>query len=76
MKTTSYISKNPEIMGGMPVITGTRIPVARIIHLLKEGYTLDNIADQYSWVKKNTILGAIDELIENLQHDKKALKIS
>lgn len=75
MKQT-YITKDPTVMGGMPVVQGTRIPIARIVHLLKEGYTLENISDQYSWVKKETIQGAIDELIDNLQFDKNAPEIS
>ncbi len=63
------------IMGGMPVISGTRIPVARIVHLLKEGYTIDNIAEQYPFVNKNKIQGAIDELISNLEQDHNASKV-
>src|SRR5213078_3008570 len=36
-----YISSTPQILSGMPVITGTRVPVARILSLLKEGYLLE-----------------------------------
>ena len=37
----SYISFNPKIFGGKPVITGTRIPVSRILFLLRDGYTIE-----------------------------------
>lgn len=54
------------IMGGMPVIAGTRIPIARILFLLKEGYLVDTIASEFPWVDRKKIEGAIDELIKDL----------
>ena len=42
-----YISSTPEILSGMPVITGTRVPIARILFLLKEGYLLEEIHHQF-----------------------------
>ncbi len=39
------ISSDPAILSGMPVITGTRVPIARILSLLKEGYTLPEIQE-------------------------------
>lgn len=61
-----YISRDPKIMGGTPVIAGTRIPVSRILFLLKDGYTVEAIADDYPHVKSNIIEGAIDEVIQGL----------
>lgn len=34
------IQTNPKIMGGQPVIKGTRIPVARVLALIGMNYTL------------------------------------
>ena len=51
-------------MGGAPVIKGTRIPMTRIMYLLKEGYPTEAIHDMYNWVDINTLEGAIDEAIE------------
>lgn len=34
------IQTNPRILGGKPVIKGTRIPVARVLALIGMGYTL------------------------------------
>lgn len=61
-----YISQNPEIMGGKPVITGTRIPLSRIIFLLEDGYTLESIQMEYPHVNIDKIKGAIEELRQNL----------
>ena len=62
MKKQSYISSTPSIMRGALVITGTRIPIARILYLLKEGYSIDQIHDQYSWVSKTTLKGVLVQL--------------
>lgn len=34
------IQTNPKVLGGAPVIKGTRIPVARVMALIGMGYTL------------------------------------
>lgn len=39
----NIIEKNPKIMGGQPVIKGTRIPVARVVALYIQGYKLSDI---------------------------------
>lgn len=37
------INTNPNILGGQPVIKGTRIPVARVMALIGMGYTLPKL---------------------------------
>jgi uncharacterized protein (DUF433 family) len=34
---TSIISVSPEIMGGTPVFTGTRVPIQTLLDYLKAG---------------------------------------
>ncbi len=64
----SFISTNPHIMGGIPVIAGTRIPVSRIIHLLGEGHTIDSIHMQYPHVSGTVLSGTITELIHRIDN--------
>lgn len=47
MKTTNDIISNPNILGGMPVVSGTRIPISRILYLLGLGYTVSDIKKEY-----------------------------
>ena len=37
------IQTNPRILGGQPVIKGTRIPVARVMALYVQGYKLTDM---------------------------------
>ena len=70
-----YIISKPDTMGGTPVIVGTRIPIAMIIQRLKEGHTVKEIHEGYSWVPLKTIEGAINELVEKLSSPKDATEI-
>lgn len=63
-KQSPVITTNPEIMDGKPVIKGTRIPVGRIIHLLKDGYTIESIHEEYPYVSIKTIEKVVDEVAE------------
>lgn len=64
-----YIESNPKILGGMPVVAGTRIPIARIVFLLKEGYTIDAIQEDYPYLDKKIIEGAVSQLVKILEKD-------
>ena len=48
------IQTNPNIMGGQPVIKGTRIPVARVMALIGMNYTLYKIKKELPDLKKLT----------------------
>jgi len=41
------IETNPNVLGGKPVIKGTRIPVARILALLGMDYSLTDIRREF-----------------------------
>ena len=60
---THYISRNEKILGGQPVITGTRIPAMRIKHLIDSGYTEDNLKKEFPGVSVKKIRGSISELV-------------
>ena len=49
------IEWNPEILGGKPVIKGTRISVELILELVDAGLTVDEIKRDYPHVSKSTI---------------------
>jgi uncharacterized protein (DUF433 family) len=73
-----YIISDLNILSGMPVVKGTRVPVARILSLLKEGYTLEEIQEQFDHISLQALEGALEEVAAiintaSLTHDKQIL---
>lgn len=64
-----YIISNPDILGGKPVISGTRIPVDQILFLLKSGFTVEAIHEEYPQLSVDTIAGTVDEAAELLNRN-------
>lgn len=58
-----YLHSDPDIMGGLLVIRGTRIPIDTILYRLNDGYTLDEIHGMWSYVDKETLRLAIKEAL-------------
>ena len=54
------IVSQPGVLGGKPVIRGTRISVAFILHCLASGMTVDAILGQYPHLTREGVLAAVD----------------
>lgn len=63
---SKYIVSNPNILGGVPIIAGTRIPAKRILYLFRDGYTMEAIHEEYPQLSVELIDKVIDEIIQNL----------
>lgn len=50
----TLIEENPKILGGMPVLKGTRIPIARIMALIAHGYTVKDFKNDYPYLEDLT----------------------
>ncbi len=56
----SRITFNPNILGGKPIIKGTRISVEFILELLSSGMSIEEILKEYKHLKREDILEALD----------------
>lgn len=45
------IETNPKVLGGQPVIRGTRIPIARVVALFVQGYKVKDFKKDYPYLK-------------------------
>ena len=49
------ISIDPEVMSGVPVFTGTRVPVAALLENLEVGVSLDEFLENFPTVSRNNL---------------------
>lgn len=56
----SIVCSNPEIMGGTPCFSGTRVPVRSLFDYLEGGYTVDYFLAQFPTVRKEQVLSLLE----------------
>ena len=66
---TERIEVNPKILGGKPVIRGTRIPVYLILELLSAGYDFKRIMKTYPTLKEEDIKAAVNYATKIVKHE-------
>lgn len=49
-----------RIMGGVPCIAGTRIPVAAIVGLIAQGLTPDDVLREYAQLTRDDVRAALE----------------
>ncbi len=55
----ALIDADPEILGGKPIIKGTRIPVDFVFELLGLNYSIEYILDQFPSLTRDVLLQLI-----------------
>jgi uncharacterized protein (DUF433 family) len=63
---TKLINRNPEILGGIPVFMGTRVPVQNLLDYLAGGYSLDSFLDDFPAVTREQAVQLLELLKEKL----------
>jgi len=49
------VSRNPEVMGGTPVFSGTRVPVQTLLDYLEAGDSIDEFLDGFPSVTREQV---------------------
>jgi uncharacterized protein (DUF433 family) len=57
----SVITRNPEVMGGTPVFTGTRVPVQTLLDYLEAGETIDEFLIGFPSVSRDQVVAFLEE---------------
>jgi uncharacterized protein (DUF433 family) len=67
-----YISRNPEILGGVACFVGTRVPIKNLFDYLEAKYPLDEFLEDFPTVSSEAAIGVIVEARHCLLRDEAA----
>lgn len=62
----SIISVSPDILGGTPVFSGTRVPVQTFVEYIKAGESIDSFLEGFPSVKREQLIAFLDEAEERI----------
>lgn len=60
---------DPQIQGGVPVFSGTRVPVKNLFDYLEAGESLDQFLDDFPSVSRDKAIAALELAHEALAAD-------
>ena len=60
-KEQSTISRSPDVMGGTPVFSGTRVPVQTVLDYLEAGETIDDFLEGFPSVTREQVIAFLEE---------------
>jgi len=58
------IVKDPDILGGMPVFRGTRVPFKNLLDYLEGGHTLNEFLEEFPSVSREDAIAALEHAKE------------
>lgn len=70
MDLTDRITVDPDVLVGKPVIKGTRLAVEFIIGLLGQGWTVDEVLEDYPWITREDVQACLAYASEMMQSEK------
>jgi uncharacterized protein (DUF433 family) len=62
----SIISRDPEVMSGAPVFTGTRVPVQTLLDHLEAGDSIDEFLKGFLSVAREQVIAFLEEAKDRL----------
>ena len=60
MQHEEIIQSNPEILGGVPVFTGTRVPVRSLFDHLEAGDSIDDFLEGFPSVRREQVIALLE----------------
>jgi uncharacterized protein (DUF433 family) len=61
MGKSSVFHSDPEILGGIVVFIGTRVPLQNLVDYLEGGYSLDEFLDDFPSVSREQAIRGLEE---------------
>ena len=60
MEQKEIIHSNPEVLGGTPVFTGTRVPVRSLFDHLEAGESIDDFLEGFPSVRRDQVIALLE----------------
>jgi len=60
----SVIVRDPDILGGIPIFRGTRVPVATLLDYLAAGDSIDDFLEGFPGVHREQVIAYLEEVKE------------
>lgn len=57
---TNVIYTSPDILSGMPVFRGTRVPIKNLFDYLESGDTIENFLNDFPTVKREQVIEVLE----------------
>ena len=67
--TEKLIDRHPDVLGGTPVFSGTRVPVRILMEHLEAGDRLDDFLEDYPTVSREQAVGLLERMTAQLVGD-------
>ena len=72
MKESSVVRSDPDILGGIAVFVGTRVPVQALIDYIEGGHSLKEFLDDFPSVTREIAVAALEQAKAHLIADARA----
>jgi uncharacterized protein (DUF433 family) len=66
---TPVISCSPDVMGGTPVFSGTRVPVQTLLDYLEAGESIDDFLEGFPSVSRDQVIAFLEQAKDRLVAD-------
>ena len=60
MNSSTLFTVDPEILGGTPVFTGTRVPIESLFKYLEGNYSLEEFLECFPTVTREMAVGVLE----------------
>lgn len=60
MPNEKVIESNPEILGGVPVFRGTRVPIKSLFDHLEAGDSIDDFLEGFPSVRREQVISLLE----------------
>ena len=58
---SSVVTSSPDVMGGTPVFTGTRVPVETFLEYIEGGESIDDFLEGFPSVTREQVIAFLEE---------------